>query len=83
MGLLPVNADGSGFQEVSSTGITCLIAREKDGIFLIVSKTIQVPKSRSTFQHTRRRNDDIGSKCFLSIRFTRDLLCPSPGTFER
>ena len=37
MGLLSVNADGSGFQEVSSTGITCLIAREKDGIFLIVT----------------------------------------------
>ena len=37
MGLLSVNADGSGFQEVSSTGITCLIAGEEDGIFLVVT----------------------------------------------
>ena len=43
MGLLSVNTDGSGFQEVSSTGITCLITREENGVLLVMSQTIQVP----------------------------------------
>ena len=37
MGLLSVNADGAGFQEVSTSGITCLIAREENRIFLVVT----------------------------------------------
>ena len=64
---LTVDRDRTCFQQPTTAGVTCLIAGEEDSVFAIVSQSIQVPEGRTTFQHARCGDDDVGCQCFLAI----------------
>ena len=48
---LTVNVDGSLFEKATSARVPGLIAGKENRIFNIMTESVEVPKSRSAFQH--------------------------------